>query len=402
MSYFSHLECVVSGEQFSGGQALNNPSLDGDVLAARYDLDRLRAEISPNDISNGPSSLWRYAPMLPVVDPSHRVSLGEGWTPLLALPALGRELGCSNVFLKDEGRNPSGTFKDRGASVAVSRMRELGIKTVVHSSSGNAGAAWALYAARAGIDCVNLLAHDVLPATLQQCLYAGSDTYILEGGWHEAGPMVSRAAKRHGWFNISTLKEPYRMEGKKTMGYEICEQFGWELPDVVVYPTGGALGPLAIFKAFEELKQLGWVKGNHRPRLVVVQYAGCAPIVKAFRENKSTIEPWDSLDVPPGGLKSVSAPGGAAALRLLYETGGTAVAIETEEALEAVATLTRLEGIFPCPESATVVAGLKRAIDAGDVGGNERIVLMMTGTGMKSTPILPMPDAKTVLPEDGI
>lgn len=396
MSYFSHLETIEGGERFSGDKPVNNHSTDGDVLAARYDLERLGAEVTPDDISNGPSSLWRYAPMLPVADPSQVVTLGEGWTPLLPLPTFGQSLGCSNLFLKDEGRNPSGTFKDRGASVAVSRARELGVETVVHSSSGNAGAAWALYSARAGIKCVNLLAHDVLPATLQQSLYAGAETYLLNGEWHEAGPMVSRAAERHGWFNISTLKEPYRMEGKKTMGYEICEQFGWEFPDVVIYPTGGALGALAIFKAFEEIKQLGWIKGGRTPRLIVVQYAGCAPIVKAFKENKMTVEPWDNLDVPPGGLKSVSSPGGPAALRLLKETKGTAIAVETEEALEAVASLAKLEGLFPCPESATVAAGLKRGIDNGDIGKDERIVLMMTGTGMKSTPILSGPEAKVL------
>lgn len=400
MSYFSHLESIQGGEKFSGDELINNRSEEGDVLAARYDLDRLRAEVTPEDIAQGNSSLWRYAPMLPVVDASQVVTLGEGWTPLLPLRSLGRVLGCSNLFLKDEGRNPSGTFKDRGATVAVSRMRELGVETVVHSSSGNAGAAWALYSARAGIKCVNLLSDDVLPATLQQSLYADADTYLLEGGWQEAGPKVSRAAERHGWFNISTLKEPYRMEGKKTMGYEICEQFGWEFPDVVIYPTGGALGALAIFKAFEELKQLGWVKGNRTPRLVVVQYTGCAPIVKAFHENKTTVEPWDNLDVPPGGLKSVSSPGGPAALRLLKESKGTAIAVDTEEALESVAFLARLEGVFPCPESATVVAGLKYGIDSGKIDKDERIVLMMTGTGIKSTPILPAFETKTVGPED--
>jgi threonine synthase len=402
MTYFSHLECAESGEQFPGDSPFNNPSTDGDVLMARYDLDRVRSEVTPDDIANGPASLWRYAPMLPVSDPSQAVTLGEGWTPLLSVPTLGRELGCSNLYYKDEGRNPSGTFKDRGATVCVSRMRELGVETVVHSSSGNAGAAWALYSARAGIKCVNLLAHDVLPATLQQSLFAGADTYLLDGDWSEAGPMVSRAAERHGWFNISTLKEPYRMEGKKTMGYEICEQLGWELPDVIVYPTGGALGALAIFKAFEELKQLGWVKGNHTPRLVVVQYAGCAPIVKAFQENRNTVEPWENLDVPPGGLKSVSSPGGPAALRLLNETKGSAIAVETEEAMDAVATVARLEGLFPCPESATVVAGLKQGLESGDIGRDERVVLMATGSAMKSTPILSVPEAKRVVPGEDI
>jgi threonine synthase len=391
MSYFTHLECAESGERFPGDRPQLNPSLSGDILEARYDLARLRREIRKDDIHRGPSSLWRYAPMLPVTDPLNAISLGEGWTPLIELKMLGRALGCEQLFLKDEGRNPSGTFKDRGASVAVSRLRELGVGTVVLNSSGNAGAAWALYTARAAIRCVNLLPADVLPASLQQSVLAGAETLLLDGPWQAAGGMVSEAANAHGWFNCNTLKEPYRLEGKKTMGYEICEQLGWELPDVVIYPTGGALGAIAIFKAFAELKQLGWVDPARTPRLIVTQYEGCAPIVKAFQEGRERAETWGEPHVLPGGLKSPAPPGDKAVLRILRATGGTAIAVSTQQALACVTELARAEGIFACPEAATVLAGLRIALARGEVKAMERIVLMNTGSGLKSIPNLGEP-----------
>ncbi|MCH8198363.1 MAG: pyridoxal-phosphate dependent enzyme, partial [Proteobacteria bacterium] len=235
MSYLSHLECASSGARFTADRLRNNCCGGGDILEARYDMERLRREVSREDIARGPGSLWRYAPLLPASHPEDAVTLGEGWTPLLPAPALSRQLGLRHLFIKDEGRNPSGTFKDRGASVAMTRLRELGAGTVIHNSSGNAGASWALYAARAQIACVNLLAEDVLEPSLQQSSLAGATTYVVHAPWRQSGAMVAAAAERHGWFNVGTLREPYRLEGKKTMGYEICEQLGWETPDVVVY-----------------------------------------------------------------------------------------------------------------------------------------------------------------------
>ncbi len=402
MNYFTHLECAESGERFTGDEPQLNTCPSGDILEVRYDLERLRREVTKDDIARGPSSLWRYAPMLPAASPEKAVSLSEGWTPLLRLSALGRLVGTPNLYLKDESRNPSGTFKDRGASVAISRLRELGVEAVALNSSGNAGASWALYAARAEMRCISLLPSDVLPASLQQCALAGAFTFLFDGPWHKAGGLIQEGAQRCGWFNSNTLKEPYRLEGKKTMGYEICEQFGWELPDVIVYPTGGALGAIALFKAFAELKTLGWVKGNRLPRLIVTQYEGCAPIVQAFKEGRERSELWENVDVLPGGLKSPRPPGGKAVLRILRQSGGMAVAVSTKQALENVDLMTREEGIFPCPEAATVLSGLTTALAEGYIRRDDRVVLMNTGSGLKSIPNLPAPAAIAIRTADDL
>ena len=355
-------------------------------LRARYDLDRIRREVTPADIARGPATLWRYAPLLPIEDPRRIVSLGEGYTPLLPARRLARKLGLAELALKDEGRNPSGTFKDRGAAVAISRYAELGVRTVAHNSSGNAGGSWSLYATRAGITCVNLLPTDVQPASLQQCRATGQPTYLTEN-WHEAGRLVAEACERNGWLNICTLREPYRLEGKKTMGLEIAEQLGWKMPDAVFYPMGGGLGALGIWKAFDELKQLGWVEGR-LPRLYVTQYAGCAPAVQAFEEGRTECAPWGKIDIPPGGLKSPNPPGGRAVLRLIREHGGGAVAVATDEALAAIDELAREEGIFACPESATTLVGLRKALARGWIAPHEHVVLVITGAGLKSIPTL--------------
>lgn len=398
MTYFTHLQCARGGQRFAGDRPQANACAPGDILEARYDLERVRRHVRREDITRGPTSLWRYAPLLPVADPPNAVSLGEGWTPLIHLSKLGKTLRCPRLYLKDESRNPSGTFKDRGASVAVSRLRELGVSTVALNSSGNAAAAWSLYASRAGMRCINLLPSDVLPSSLAQCVLAGAETFVLDGPWHEAGRMIEAAARTRGWFNCNTLKEPYRLEGKKTIGYELCEQLGWQLPDVIVFPTGGGLGATAVFKGFEELRDLGWVEQGHLPRLVVTQYEGCAPIVRAFQDGRERAQPWEEIKVLPGGLKAPAPPGDKAVLRLLRDTGGIAVAVSTEEALAAVSELARTEGIFTCPEAATTLVGLKRALVAGVFGREERIVVVSTGSGLKSVPNLPEVSPRRVTP----
>jgi threonine synthase len=335
-------------------------------------------------LARGPRSLWRYAPLLPTENPSEAVTLGEGWTPLIPVPRLGKALGLHNLYVKDEGRNPSGSFKDRGASVAVSRYRELGIRTVVHASSGNAAAAWSLYAARAGIECVNVLPQDALDSSLVQCVLAGARTVIYAGPWQDSRDVAQAATARHGWFDVMTLREPYRMEGKKTIGLELAEQLGWRLPDVLVYPVGSGLGPLAIFKAFRELQELGWVGDTTRPRLVAAQYEGCAPIVKAWRENRERAEPWPHLDVLPGGLKGARPAGDRALLALLRATGGAAHAVSTSDALAAAAEMTAEEGVFPAPESAITFAAARMAVADGTIRSEETVVLVVTATGLKS------------------
>jgi threonine synthase len=391
MTYVSHLEVDTTGERFPADAPMNNPDTEGGLLEVRYDLDRLKAERSRDDFARGPWSLWRYADLLPARDPANPVTLGEGMTPMLPAPRLGAALGCGDLWIKDEGQNPSGSFKDRGAAVAATCLREHGLKTLIHNSSGNAAGAWGLYAARAGITCVNLVPDDVLEPSLKQSVLSGAPTFRVERPWQEAGPMVRAAVEKHGWFGIQTLKEPYRLEGKKTMGLEIAEQFGWSFPDVIFYPTGGALGAIAIFKAFRELEALGWVDPARRPRLVVTQYSGCSPIVKAFDDGTDRADPWEKIDIPRGGLKSAIPPGDRAALRIIRETGGTAIAVSGDEALDAAMQITRIEGVFACPEAGTTLAALHKALESGAVSAKERILLMNTGSGLKSLPNFPDP-----------
>jgi threonine synthase len=383
-TYLTHLECNSCGTKMPFDVPQNNTCADGGILEARYDEARIQDEVSRDDIAKGPPSLWRYGPVLPVIDPANIVTLGEGWTPLIHAERLGSELGCSELFVKDEGRNPTGAFKDRGAAMVVSKMKELGIKTFIHNSSGNAAGALSLYAARAGLDCVNIVPDDILPSCQQQVALSGCRAYMMKGPWHESGRLVAANVEKHGWFNAGTLKEPYRLEGKKTMGCEIAEQLGWDFPDVVIYPTGGGLGAIGIFKAFAEFERLGWVDSKRKPRLVAVQYEGCAPIVRAYRDGKDHAEAWLDVQILPGGLKSATPPGDRDVLRIVRETGGTCLTVTGDEALEAAAHLARTEGVFACPESATTLAALKKLLGEGTIDGSERIVAMITGAGIKS------------------
>jgi len=396
MTYVKSIVCWKSGSIIQDGVAANCEP--GDFPEVHYDLSGIAKEFDRDFLSRGPSSLWRYWPLLPVENPDNAASLGEGWTPIVKTPALGKALGSPRLVIKDEGRNPSGTFKDRGASVAATRLRELGIDTIVHNSSGNAGGAWGMYAARAGLNCVNLLPDDVLPASLCQSVYTGADTVLLDGAWKHSGPMVADAVQKLGWFNVGTFKEPHRLEGKKTMGLEIAEQMGWTLPDVIVYPTGGGLGAVAIYKAFRELMELGWISKGPLPKLIVTQYTGCAPVVKAYEAGLDHADLWEDLDVPPGGLKSTRPPGDQALLRIIQETNGAAIAVTTEEAVAATTKAINLEGLFPCPEVGTSIAGLEKAITQGRVESDEKALIMFTGSGLKSVPVFPAPTYRTVQP----
>lgn len=386
-SYLRNLQCSECGEFYPSELVGSKQCGDGGFLLARYDLDAASREISRDKIADGPSTLWRYASLLPVADPGGLVlSLGEGWTPLLRTVRLGEKFGCPQLYIKDEGRNPSGSFKDRGASVAVSRYRELGVQTVVLNSSGNAAAAWSLYAAKAGIKCVSIVPPDIPSASLKQCVLAGGHIYSFKD-WHRSGKLVSDLAAQNDWLNVGTLKEPYRLEGKKTIGYELAEQFDWTLPDVIFYPIGGGTGAIAIWKAFQELRDLGWVHGR-LPRLFVTQYQGCAPVVKAFEDQADICVPWGSIDIPPGGLKSPNPPGGKQVLALIRSTGGGAISVTTREAMDAVTDAASTEGIFAGLEGGTTLAALRTALKQGTVSPNERVVLINTGSGLKSVPSL--------------
>ena len=377
----THLECARCGRQHDPDVEQHLCACGGPLLV-RYDLAAARAQLAPERLVGREASLWRYRELLPVRDPTQAVTLGEGWTPLLPLHRWGRRLGLRHLWLKDEGLNPSGTFKARGAAVGISRARELGVRAVAMPTAGNAGGAWALYAARAGMEFHVAMPADAPEAVLSECLAAGARVYLIQGLISDAGRFIARAIARHGWYDAATLREPYRIEGKKTMGFELAEQFGWELPDVVLYPCGGGVGLIGLWKAFDELEELGWI-GRRRPRLVAVQAEGCSPVVRAFQKGQAEIEFFEGAETLASGLRVPGPLGGFLVLRALRETGGTAVAVSDREILTAMGELAREEGLFVCPEGAAALAGLVRLKEAGFVGLDERVVVLNTGSGLK-------------------
>jgi threonine synthase len=381
-SYLSHLECSRTGERYDA-DVLQGTSTVGAPLLARYDLERVRAAVTREEIAARPPSLWRYHELLPVRDAAHVVSLGEGMTPLLPMPSYGRRAGLSRLLMKDEGLIPTGTFKARGAAVGVSRAAELGVKGVAMPTNGNAGAAWALYAARAGMASLIAMPDDAPAITMAECRVAGAELYRVDGLIGDAGRLVGAAVgERDGYQEVSTLKEPYRLEGKKTMGYEIAEQLGWRMPDVILYPTGGGVGIIGIHKALRELRDLGWVTGD-LPRLVAVQAAGCAPIVSAFERGARESTAFPDARTVAFGITVPKALGDFLILDAIYETGGTAIAVTDEELLSAQAELAALEGTFICPEGAACFAALGPLRESGRIGADEEVVVLNTGTGVK-------------------
>jgi threonine synthase len=395
-SALSHLHCPRCGAQHDADQVQGTCSC-GSPLLARYDLGLV--QVSPRDIAGRPADLWRYHELLPVRSAGHLVSLGEGMTPLLALPTLGRELGVPRLLMKDEGLIPTGTFKARGAAVGVSRAAELGVSAIAMPTNGNAGAAWSVYAARAGLRSLIVMPVAAPAITRAECAAAGAELYLVDGLIGEAGRLVAAAVERRpGYQDVSTLREPYRIEGKKTMGLEIAEQLGWRLPGVIVYPTGGGVGIIGIYKALRELLELGWVSGD-LPRLVAVQSTGCAPIVRAFRAGAATSEPWPDASTVAFGITVPKALGDFLILEALYATAGTAVAVTDEALLADQRLVTRLEGTFICPEGAACVTAVRQLRESGWLSGADEVVVLNTGTGL----IYPdtVPDQAPVLSASG-
>ncbi|EOD57703.1 threonine synthase [Amycolatopsis vancoresmycina] len=388
-SFLSHLECSRTGDRLDA-DTVQGLSPAGAPLLARYDLDGVREAVTPKEIAGREPTLWRYHEVLPVRSPEHVVSLGEGMTPLLRLPRYGRELGLSRLWMKDEGLVPTGTFKARGAAVGVSRAAELGVRGIAMPTNGNAGAAWALYAARAGLSSLIAMPDDAPPITMRECVAAGAELYRVDGLIGDAGKLVASAVpRRPGVQDVSTLKEPYRIEGKKTMGYEIAEQFGWRLPDVILYPTGGGVGIIGIYKALLELRELGWVSGP-LPRLVAVQATGCAPIVTAFSRGARESEPFPDARTVAFGITVPKALGDFLVLDAVYATGGAAVAVTDEELLAAQRELTEREGTFVCPEGGACFAALRQLRESGWLGGDEDVVVLNTGAGIKYPETVPL------------
>lgn len=327
-------------------------------------------------------SLWRYHELLPVHAPEHIISLGEGLTPLLPLRRIGPTVGLDHLFVKDEGVIPTGSFKARGAAVGVSRARELGVKTLALPTNGNAGGAWALYAARAGIEAIVVMPEAAPTITRNECAISGARLFLVNGLISDAGAIVGRAVKKHGWYDASTLKEPYRIEGKKTMGYEIAEQFAWDVPEVILYPTGGGVGIIGIYKALLELQQLGWI-GERLPRLVAVQAEGCAPLVKAWQEGRTTSSAWENATTIAFGINVPKALGDFLVLEAVRKTDGCAITVSDQELLLAQQALAANEGLFVCPEGAATFAAAQKLRATGWIGQQERVVLLNTGTGLK-------------------
>jgi threonine synthase len=379
-SFLSHLECGKCGRVYDADVVQQLCSC-GAPLLARYDLARLGRAISPADLCRREPSLWRYHELLPVRDPGAVATLGEGMTPLLPLPRLGAYLGLSDLFLKDEGLLPTGTFKARGAAVGISRARELGVQTVAMPTNGNAGAAWATYAARAGMNMWIVIPEDAPAMNTLQCTMAGANVYRVRGLISDAGRIVGRAVQAHSWFDGSTLKEPYRIEGKKTMGLEIAEQLGWTMPDVILYPTGGGVGLIGIYKALLELRELGWVTGA-LPRLVAVQASGCAPIVKAWEAGASASVFWEGARTVAFGITVPKALGDFLVLQALYATGGCAVAVDDAEIMRDQKLAASVDGAFMCLEGAATVSALRRLVASGWIRQTDRVVLLNTGTGL--------------------
>ena len=382
MNFLSHLECTRCGKRYDAGIVQSVCADNGKPLYARYDLEAIAKAVTPETIGKRAPSLWRYSELLPVRDEENIISLGEGFTPLVRTKRLGAQLGLSNLWVKDEGQMPTGSFKARGLCMAVSRALELGIKRVAMPSAGNAGGALAAYAARAGMEAYVFMPRDVPRANQVEVDVAGAHGFLVDGLITDCGARVREGARTMNWFDMSTLKEPYRVEGKKTMGYEVAEQFGWELPDVIIYPTGGGTGLVGMWKAFEELERIGWVKGR-KPRMVCVQAEGCAPIVKALVDGKNESAPWKDAATVAAGIRVPAAIADFIMLRVLRESGGTAVAVSDSELLEGVRLLARTEGVFACPEGGATMAAVRRLVEGGWIGEHERVVLFNTGTGFK-------------------
>jgi threonine synthase len=390
-SYLSHLRCSKTGEIHDADQP-QQLSRAGAPLLASYDLEALKQAWRPTDLLGRPATLWRYHELLPVRDPAQVVTLGEGLTPLLPLPTLGKQIGIPELWMKDESIIPTGSFKARGAAVGISRARELGVSHFAMPTNGNAGAAWALYGARAGLRSTIVMPQAAPAITRLETSLAGSRLYLVDGLISDAGRQVAQAVAEQSLFDASTLKEPYRIEGKKTMGLEIAEQFGWTLPDVILYPTGGGVGLIGIYKALLELQELGWIKGD-LPRLVAVQASGCAPIVQAWQQGERESRFWPDSQTLAFGINVPKALGDFLVLDALYRTEGCAIAVDERAITAEIRQLASQEGSFVCPEGAAAFAAARQLREAGWIREGERVVALNTGAGIK------YPDAITVLPQ---
>ena len=380
MGFASSLSCSRCGKSFDS-QQLQNLCDCGGPLLAQYDLQAIKKTWKKEDLREGPCSMWRYDPVLPV-ERSEAVTLVEGWTPLVRATSLGAELGAFDLWIKDEGRNPTDSFKARGQSCAVTMAKRLGARKLAIPSAGNAAGGLAAYAAAAQLEAFIFMPRDVPQANYVECKAYGASVTLVDGLISDCGRMVAERKEKEGWFEVSTLKEPYRIEGKKTMGYEVAEQFNWQLPDVILYPCGGGVGLIGMWKAFEELDALGWI-GSKRPKMIAVQAEGCAPITRAFEQGTDSSEFWPDAHTVASGLRVPKALGDFLVLRAIRESGGTSISISDDAMLEGGCLMSAHEGIFPAPEGGACVSAVQKLLQAGFLKPEEKILIYNTGSGLK-------------------
>jgi threonine synthase len=378
----THLECGLCGLEHEARRLLNLCRACGKPLLVRYDLERARQILTKESLASRRSDLWRYREVLPVDNDENIVSFGEGWTPLLRASRLGADVGIRELYIKDESQNPTQSFKARGMAAAVSMAKELGAKKLAVPSAGNAAGALAAYAARAGLEAFIFMPRDTPRANVVECEQTGAHVTLMDGLITDCGAEVGRRKEAEGWFDVSTLKEPYRVEGKKTLGYEVAEQLNWELPDVIIYPTGGGTGLIGMWKAFDEMERMGWI-GSKRPRMVTVQAAGCAPIVRAMEEGKRFADEFPNAATTASGLRVPKAIGDFLILDALRESGGTAVSVTDEELIAATREIGAAEGVFCAPEGAACLPALRKLIESNQINKSDRVVLFNTGSGVK-------------------
>ena len=390
-SFVTHLECSITGERYAADQ-LHGLSRAGRPLLVRYDLDGVKAALSRDTLAARPTDLWRWRELLPVRHAANIVSLGEIETPLVPIPVS----GGANVLVKDEGRLPTGSFKARGLVMAVAMAKELGVTRIAMPTNGNAGAALAAYATRAGIETIVLCPDDTPEINVREIAAQGARVWRVNGLIDDCGAIVGKGAAEGRWFDFSTLKEPYRIEGKKTMGLELAAQFGWRLPSAIFYPTGGGTGLIGMWKAFAELEALGWI-GPERPKMFAVQASGCAPIVKAFNDGVEHAERWENAHTVAAGIRVPRAVGDFLILRAVRESGGKALAVNDADTLQAVDDCARQDGLLLCPEGGATLAAWRNAVRDGLIEADDEVVLFNCATGLK----YPMPEAENRLDRNG-
>lgn len=384
MSYFSHLECAsgCGAGPFARHERVALCPGCGLPLLARYDLQAARAW-SRDSLAGRRADMWRYRELMPLLPNEEPVSLGEGFTPLLHARRLGASLGLERLFIKDESLNPTNSFKARGQSAAITRARALGATTIALPTAGNAGNAAAAYCAAAGLECQVFIPKDAKQPFIDECRLYGASVTLVDGFIPDAARVAAERGKPLGWYDVSTLKEPYRVEGKKTMGYELAEQFGWRLPDWIIYPTGGGTGMVGMWKAFDEMEAIGWIAPGHRPRMVSVQASGCAPIVRAFTQGAAKAVPWESPHTTADGLRVPRAIGDFLILQAVRQSGGTAVAVDDADLVADMLVMGRLEGVSAAPEGGAALSAVRHLVAAGRIQPHETVVVFNTGGALK-------------------